>query len=261
MKIALAQMNIIWENKDLNKQKCEKFIKEAKKSNVDYIIFPEMTLTGFTMNVGLMGERDFSTVQWFQGKAMEFDINIGFGQIERVNNKGLNNFYVVSNTGVILSKYCKIHPFSYANENMYYESGDSIKSYSMGEFLVTSFICYDLRFPEIFQIASKKSELITIVANWPESRRDHWITLLKARAIENQCYICGVNRVGLDAELSYSGDSMIIDPNGKVVTRLKNKEGLLIDDIDVGIVNSIRNNFNIKKDRKEYLYTKYFSFK
>jgi predicted amidohydrolase len=119
---------------------------------------------------------------------------------------------------------------------------------------VTPFICYDLRFPEIFQIASKKSHLITVIANWPANRQKHWIDLIKARAIENQSYIAAVNRVGYGDNIYYSGDSIVVNPMGEIIIAGDDKERLLVAEINKNIVESTRDLFPVKNDRRENLY-------
>lgn len=255
MKLGLAQMKIEFENKALNREKCIKFIAEAALNQVELLLFPEMILTGFSMEVEAMGETDSSTLHWFKEKAVVHNINLGFGHIEKTSEKGKNKFTIVSSDGVELCTYTKIHPFSYGTESEFYTGGSEIVYTSLKDFQITPFICYDLRFPEIFQIASKSSQLITVAANWPKARREHWITLLKARAIENQCYIAGVNAVGSINNLEYSGDSMIIDPLGNILTQCSDSEALLIADLDINEVNTLRKSFPLKDDRRENLYS------
>lgn len=262
IKISLAQMNSIFENKEANKQKAFDFLKLGKAKKVDFLIFPEMTLTGFSMNFQKIGETDNETLTWFSEKAKEFNLYIGFGHVEKLNSAGRNLFSVVSPEGVEVSRYSKIHPFSYGNEDKYYEGGKEISILKINEFTISTFICYDLRFPEIFQAASRKADLIAVIANWPQKRRDHWITLLKARAIENQCYIAGINRIGTADGIDYSGDSMIFDPWGNSVELstlpVINDECLLCADLDLQKVTNTRESFRYKADRKEELYIKYF---
>jgi predicted amidohydrolase len=255
MKLGLVQMQIEFENKALNREKCLKFINEAALKQVDLLLFPEMSLTGFSMNVESMGELENETVKWFKVLAEKHNIYLGFGHIEKTLDKGKNEFSIVSPAGKELCRYTKIHPFSYGTESKFYTGGRKIVQTSLKDFQITPFICYDLRFPEIFQMASKSSQLITVAANWPKSRSEHWITLLKARAIENQCYIAGVNAVGNINSLEYSGDSMIIDPLGNVLVQETNKEALLTADLDINEVYSIRKTFPLKNDRKEELYS------
>lgn len=261
MRIGLAQTNITWEDKDSNKITCVKFMHHAMEKNVDLVIFPEMTLTGFTMNAKILGDIHKETVEWFSEQAKVFNLNIAFGYPAYINDKGENHLSIVSSLGEELANYTKIHPFSYGTESKYYSSGEKILFTNIGEFTISPFICYDLRFPEIFQIASRKANLIIIIANWPETRKDHWITLLKARAIENQCYIAGVNRVGSDTMLTYSGDSMIIDPLGNIIAHESRNEALVCADIDSEMAAKVRESFKLKADRKEVLYASYYNLK
>lgn len=254
MRIALAQMNIEFENKLKNKEKCLNFIKEAKDKASDLILFPEMTLTGFSMKTNNISEDNNETLNWFKSKASDYKLFIGFGHVVKEANKCENRFTIVSPKGEELLTYAKIHPFSYSSEDKYYEGGNTIVYTQIEDFNVSPFICYDLRFPEIFQIASKECHLITVAANWPKSRRDNWITLLRARAIENQCYIAGVNVIGFIDGFEYSGDSIIIDPIGNVIAKGEAKEQLIVTNISQKEVMRFRAHFPIKNDRREQLY-------
>jgi predicted amidohydrolase len=292
MKLALAQLDIVFENKSKNKETVMRFVKQAADEKVNMIFFPEMTLTGFSMNTSLIGENNNATLEFFKELSSKFNICIGFGYVEGTScskNKysvmaPRSTLVVPLETGVVprstldvsstfggvphmaggapsgleLVNYSKIHPFSFGDETKFYESGNEIKLFNAFGFTITPFICYDLRFPEIFQVASRTATLITVAANWPCERRDHWITLLKARAIENQCYIAGVNRVGEGNGLNYSGDSMIIDPLGNIMGTLYNEEGLVVADINYDEVIEIRKKFRLKDDRKESLYRKMY---
>jgi predicted amidohydrolase len=263
MKLGLAQIDMTWEDKEKSKSKVLAFLNIAKKNKVDLILFPEMTLTGFSMNVEQIGETSSpisSTVAWFLSTAKVYNLHIGFGHVEidPITGKGLNKFTVVSPQNQIISSYSKIHPFSFGLESQHYTSGNTLVDFCLRDFVISTFICYDLRFPEIFQAASKKSSLITVSANWPKSREEHWITLLKARAIENQCYIAGINRVGTGDTIEYSGNSMIIDPYGNLLCCNEGEETLVIGDIDINKVSDIRTNFKLKSDRRENLYKTFY---
>jgi omega-amidase len=263
MRIALAQIDIAWENKEANKKKALAFIEKAKKQAADFILFPEMSLTGFSMKVPLIGEKKddiFSTKAWFADKALQNNIFIGFGyvEIDPETLKGTNKFSVVSPDGSIISDYSKIHPFSFGLEAEHYVGGNSISTFKLKDFTASTFICYDLRFPEIFQYASKEASLITISANWPKARREHWITLLKARAIENQCFVAGINRVGWGDNIEYCGDSMVIDPLGNIIAQSYNEETLVTADIDISEVIKVRESFQLKKDRREDFYAELY---
>jgi predicted amidohydrolase len=257
MKLALAQIDICWENKTVNKVSCEALVLKASKQAADLILFPEMSLTGFSMDVNGLGEVSFGeTTEWFRALAILYGIAIGFGFIQSStsNSKGHNDYIVLDCKGNLLSTYSKIHPFSFGKESLYYEGGKDISIFNLNEFNISTFICYDLRFPEIFQIASKRASLITLAANWPEARIEHWETLLKARAIENQCYIAGVNRVGIGDGIKYCGHSLVIDPLGKIIAEGGNLEELIVCEINAENVYNIREEFKLKADRREELY-------
>lgn len=263
MKIALAQIDMAWEDKEKNKKKVLHFLDVANKNKVQLILFPEMTLTGFSMNIDQTAETSKSncdTINWFLSSAQAYNLHIGFGHVELdpLTKKGLNKFTVVSPENKIMSSYSKLHPFSFGLEAQFYTGGKMLSNFNLDDFLISTFICYDLRFPEVFQAVSRESSLITVSANWPKSRRDHWITLLKARAIENQCYIAGINRVGIGDNIEYCGDSMLVDPSGNIVCFNEGEETLLIEDIHMDRVLELRKSFNLKADRRESLYKTFY---
>lgn len=260
LRVGLAQMDLVWENKEENIKKAEQMIIDAVKKQIDYLLFPEMSLTGFSMNVNVIGEKKdkSETLEVFSEFGKRYNVFIGIGYVEKRKEKAYNRYAIINPNGEVLIDYAKIHPFSYGEEGIYYTGGSKIEKADIKGVQTVPFICYDLRFPEVFQIASKDSCFITIAANWPKQRREHWITLLKARAIENQCYIAGVNRVGIGNGLEYSGDSMIISPYGEILSKKIEGEGIISADIDVTFALSYRNDFCLKKDRKEQLYLQLF---
>lgn len=254
MIIGLAQIDISWEDSKKNMRKVEEFVKKASESNVELILFPEMALTGFSMNIDKLILTEEEIINWMKEIAINSRINIGLGFAIKVDERGKNRYIIISKEGEVLVKYTKIHPFSYGKENEKYYSGDEINICKVNEFKIVPFICYDLRFPEIFQIASKKAQIITVAANWPKERQNHWIALLKARAIENQCYIIGINRVGFDQNLQYDGASIFVNPNGDILNRINNEEAIIIEDIQIQNIQEIKDKFDIKNDRREESY-------
>jgi predicted amidohydrolase len=252
--IGIAQMDIIWEDSNKNMKKIQDFIKKASKNKVDLILFPEMALTGFTMDLNKLLLLEKEIINWIKKVARNNNINIGLGFAIKVDEKGKNKYIMVSKDGQILAMYTKMHPFSYSGEEKKYHSGDGICVCKINEFQITPFICYDLRFPEIFQMASKEAQIITVAANWPKEREEHWITLLKARAIENQCYIIGINRVGLDDVLEYNGASIFVSPSGEILNEVNSEEILIMEDLEIKKIKQVKDKFDIKKDRREELY-------
>lgn len=255
MIVGLAQMNIKWNDPVENKEKCQKFFCEARDKGVELLVFPEMTLTGFNVEAETVFKLNNGTMIFFRKMAIKYHMNVIFGMVDSACQTYKNKCIAISNTGEILGEYTKIHSFSFAGEDKEYNSGDDIVNFNVNEFNISTFICYDLRFPEIFQVASNKSKLIIIIANWPIQRREHWNILLRARAIENQAFVIGVNRVGDDLENKYIGDSQVVSPDGKVKCSLIEKEGLIIANIQLNDVEEYRRKFRVKADRKNLLYS------
>lgn len=265
MRIGLAQMDILWENIMENKKKTEDFFQSARENQVDILVFPEMTLTGFSMNVEKTTETREEQIHIFQDLTEKYEVAAVFGYPKEISPKereehpdwkSYHNMLAFMDKGKILLNYAKIHPFTYGQEGEYFQGGEKILQLKWNGINVGAFICYDLRFPEIFQISSGSSEVIFVIANWPENRIAHWDCLLQARAIENQCYIVGVNRTGKGGGLIYNGHSAIYDPTGKRLTTFTEQEALLIGDIDSDLVQNVRTHFPVKKDRREELYQK-----
>ncbi len=259
MRVALCQLDIAWEDKKVNLEQAKVYIEEAKAEGAEIVFFPEMSFTGFSMNVNLIKEEHGETLKEVREIVAANQIAVGIGWVKAEETGGqeaIKNFYtVIGSQGEILSNYVKIHSFHYAGEDKYFTSGNRIALFEYRERMFSTFLCYDLRFPEIFEIASRRAEIIVVPANWPQSRKEHWTTLLRARAIENQVYILGVNCVGEKAGLYFSGDSRIIDPNGNVMSSLADQDGLIILDIPDNTA-KIREGFPIKQDRRQELYHK-----
>jgi predicted amidohydrolase len=160
---------------------------------------------------------------------------------------------LVSPQGAV-TRYAKIHPFSYAGEHEHYAAGERVVTADVEGLRVTPFVCYDLRFPEPFRLAAPETDLFAVVANWPDERREHWRTLLRARAIENQAYVAGVNRVGDGGRLHYTGDSAVLSPLGETLTEGADKMMVLFADVDPGSVQKLRSRFPALNDRRPDAY-------
>ena len=249
MKIGLVQYNPIWESKEKNKKKLTGLIeRDFQKSSL--LIFPEMTLTGFTMmpekfSEPLKGE----SFKYFSDIAKKHKIFIAAGIIENDKGNYFNSLILLNSEGELISNYRKIHPFSYTTEDEHYKRGEEIKISEIDGLKIGLSICYDLRFPELYRFyAKERVHLIVVIANWPDTRIEHWRTLLKSRAIENQCYVAGVNRVGDDPELHYTGFSSIYDPMGNEIISLENEERIIYADINKDDVSKIRENLPFLDD-------------
>lgn len=260
MRIALGQLNMVWEDRELSLQKAERLMEQASAQRADIIFFPEMSFTGFSMNLAKIGECSGAseTVKLMKKLACRYRIAVGFGWAalpEPGQEKGTNRFTLLDRDGQVLTEYVKLHPFRYGGEADVYRGGDQLVTIPFCEHQISLFVCYDLRFPEIFQAVSDQSDLMVVIADWPASRRDHWMTLLKARAIENQAYVAGVNCVGEINGLSYSGDSSVFDPLGRLTGTLYGQEGIVVCDIGEDAV-TLRRKFPMKRDRRNDLYIK-----
>lgn len=256
MKIAIGQIDMGFEEKEKTMALCSRLLAEAGERGTDFVLFPEMTLTGFTLQPALYGEsREKSeSIAFFQAEAKKNQLCIGFGLPVHENGISTNHCIILDENGEILADYAKIHPFSFGAESKHYIGGEELQFCEVKGAPLTPFVCYDLRFPEIFQIASAKSHILTVIANWPTSRREHWMTLLQARAIENQCFVIGVNRSGEGGGLSYCGDSMAISPMGEVLAHVVDGNGLTYLEIDPAEAERVRQGFPLKADRKPALY-------
>lgn len=262
MRVALGQLDMVWEDKIRSFAKAENMIEEAAGAGCDVIIFPEMSFTGCSVHLDKVGEdeADSMTIAAMKKQAVKYGIAVAFGWAalgKEPGAKGTNRFTLVDKEGNIIADYAKMHPFTYGGESEVFEKGTQIVSVPFLGRTVSLFICYDLRFPEIFQIAARKSDVIFVIANWPALRSKHWETLLRARAIETQSYVVGVNCVGERDGDVFTGESMAVDSIGNIIGKLSNKEGVLICDLDDRAW-SLRQKFAIAADRREDLYKEYF---
>lgn len=260
LKIGLTQMNPEWEDKQTNRMRAEELIGQASKRGVELLIFPEMTLTGFSMQAEQIGEELlFSpTLQFFKQASVRYKMAIAFGFVEDFGGEYYNKCMIVDR-GKILYDYDKIHPFSYGEEGEHYIGGHEVKTAYCRGMTVAGFVCYDLRFPEIFQAVSDTAELIFVIANWPKERIAHWKALLCARAIENQCYVVGVNRTGRGNGLEYVESSMAFDPLGNCMTGEGEKAPLYVIEAEPETVAGIRQKYPFKKDRQPELYQSFYT--
>jgi predicted amidohydrolase len=199
MKLGLVQYSPEFEYPEENILKIEKLI-STMKSKADLLIFPEMTLTGYTMNaIKFAEEIDGIGTKYFINLSSRIKTDIFAGIIELDDNKAFNSLVHFDNYGLIKARYRKIHPYSYAGEDKNYGAGEETVITKIDQIKIGLSICYDLRFPELYRLYAKKNAYIMVdIASWPVQRIEHWKTLLKARAIENQCFIVGVNRTGAD---------------------------------------------------------------
>jgi predicted amidohydrolase len=253
MHIAGIQLDIAWEDKVANHAKVRGLVAAAKLPKGSLVLLPEMFATGFSMNVAGIAEAPGGMTEAFLASlAMEHGFYVAGGVVVRApDGRGLNQSLTMGPDGAVVARYSKIHPFSYAGETDHYAAGTETLTYAWAGASVAPFVCYDLRFPEIFRNATKKgAHLLTVIANWPEPREAHWLALLKARAIENQAFVIGVNRCGKDPKLAYSGRGQVIDPRGNVLADGGNGEGVFGADLDLPSLLQYRKDFPALQDMR-----------
>ena len=256
MRIALTQMDQKWEDKKENLLTCEVLINEAKKNGVDLIIFPEMTLTGFSMNYAAVAEeKESKNLEKFKKLAKSNCIAIILGLVIKDEKYGTNSAIFLSREGEVLGTYNKIHPFSIAGEDENIKGGELLCVVENLNLRIGITICYDLRFPELYSALSQHCDLVVNIANWPAKRQDHWFSLIKARSIENQIYVAGINRIGIDGKnIEYKKSSLLVNPNGDIVMPLLENEDFAIYEIDQNMVGEFRESFSTIQDRRPNLY-------
>ena len=253
MYVAGVQLDIVWENKRANHEKVRALVAAAKLPKGALLALPEMFATGFSMNVAEIAQSEQRETEVFlAGLAKEHGIFVCGGVVVRgADGRGLNQSVTFDPAGVLIARYSKIHPFSYGGETLQYSAGTEVILYGLSDVTVAPFVCYDLRFPEIFRNGAKRgAQLYTVIANWPEPREAHWLALLKARAIENQAFVLGVNRCGRDPKLAYSGRGQLIDPRGNVLADGGNAEGVFGAEIDLASLLAYRKDFPALQDMK-----------
>ena len=195
-----------------------------------------MFASGFSMNITAIREgRERETERFLAATAKKLGIFLLGGIVTtKTNGKGINQSVVFTPDGKELARYSKMQPFTPGGESAKYDAGKSPTVFDWQGFKVSPFVCYDLRFPEHFRTATKRgAQLITVIASWPVTRIQHWITLLQARAIENQAYVAGVNRCGKDPKLSYNGRSLIISPKGDILADAGNGESVISAEVSL----------------------------
>ncbi len=241
LKIQYIEFDIFWEQPQKNRQFLEEKIKEIP-DEIDLIVLPEMFTTGFTWNTTFAESMQGDTVKWLQKIAGFKKVAIAGSISIKEKDKFYNRLLFVFPSGEI-QYYDKRHLFSLSEERNIYQRGETLLEVSYKGWKIRPMICYDLRFP-VWSRNTTQYDVLLYVANWPQSREMHWKTLLRARAIENQCYVIGVNRVGEDGnQWAYSGKSVVYDAFGK---RIDDNQKALLSKKDL---QQIRTRYPFLEDR------------
>lgn len=248
LNLTLVQTNLVWENRQKNLDQFDRLLKGVKKTDV--VILPETFATGFSMNTKTMAETmNGDSIEWMKEKAKKLKAAVcGSLSIEE-KKKYYNRFLWVMPNGEIFA-YDKRHLFSPAGENKYYTAGKEKILINYKGWSIAPFVCFDLRFPVWSRNVNAEADLMIYVANWPSPRNNAWQQLLIARAIENQCYVAGVNRVGKDGKgMDHKGSSTVIDFLGH--TQLKgpdNRSWIKNVSIDKKSLEEFRKKFPVWKE-------------
>ena len=252
MKIAALQHDIVWEDRDANFERLAPMIAGAAAGGARLVVLTEMFSTGFSMDTARVAEaRDGPSAAFLAAQARAHGIWVCGSCPERpaAEERPFNQLVLAAPDGT-LHRYAKIHPFGYGAEPQHYAAGDTFLTVDIEGLRCTFFVCYDLRFADEFWPLARVTDCYVVVANWPRQRRAHWSALLVARAIENQAFVVGVNRVGTGDGLTYVGDSVILDPLGEPVASAGADEGVITADVDPERVRAVREKFPFLADRR-----------
>jgi omega-amidase len=260
--LTTIQTNLHWENKEANLLMLEDRIRNIGE-RTEIVVLPEMFSTGFSMRPADLAETmEGETVAWMREMAERYRILLTGSVIIKEEEKFFNRLVWMLPTGEY-GYYDKRHLFAFAGEDKYYHAGNKRKIASVKGWKINLQVCYDLRFPvwarqtvikeEAGESASLEYDVLIYVANWPERRNHAWKTLLCARAIENQCYVIGVNRVGKDGnDVYHSGNSMVIDPLGEVLYHMADEEDTFTITLQKEYLETVRAKFPFWKDADEF---------
>jgi predicted amidohydrolase len=252
MIISVIQPVIYWEDKSRNFQNLSELLKPLY-NKTDIVILPEMFNTGFSMNPARLSEPMYGeTCSWMKSMSEKGSFGICGSYMVKESGNFYNRWVFVSNEKEIMY-YDKRHLFSMGGEKEHFTPGKSRLIFSFRGTKISPYICYDLRFP-VWSRNTEKSDLIIYASNWPDARQNVWNTLLKARAIENQCYVAGSNPTGTDGMgISYSGESIIINPRGEILASAGNNHNTSVtSEISLKELNDFRKKFSVLDDADDF---------
>ena len=257
LRVAAIQHDTVWNDPAANFAHLAPMIAGAVAQGAGLVMLTETFSTGFGFaDDGFLVEPEGGpSSQYLSQQAAFYGVWVG-GSCPEVSadaapdDRRPSNCFVLAGPDGTQHRYRKIHPFSHAGEEQFVRAGTDLVTVEVAGFRVSMFVCYDLRFADEFWQLAAETDMYLVPANWPEKRREHWMALLRARAIENQAYVVGVNRVGEGGGLSYSGDSRIIDPLGVELATASRGESVLIADLSTEHVAATRSHFKFLQDRR-----------
>ncbi len=230
MHISAVQLDSVWENPRANFVKVERLLEAHPPPRESLIVLPEMFATGFSLDLAQTMHGDSRETETFlRTLALRHGCAVTAGVINPgADGRAQNESVTFAADGTLLARYVKQRPFSGAGEAEVHAAGADCAIFRLGDFTVAPFVCYDLRFPELFRAAMRRgADLFVVIAAWPVKRIAHWLTLLQARAIENQAFVIGVNRTGREPRFEYCGRSVIVNPHGEIIADAGEAETVL----------------------------------
>jgi predicted amidohydrolase len=262
VKVAAIQHDIVWEDAAATRAHVEPLVAQAATAGAQLVLLTETFATGFSMETDRTAEPEGGpTSEWLADQAGRHGVWVGGSIPERSGGDGdgdrgegrpHNTFVLAAPTGE-QHRYRKLHPFSFHEEDQHFRAGAERITVDVEGMRVTPFVCFDLRFANAFWDMAPATDLYVVVANWPAARRHHWVALLSARAIENQAYVVGVNRVGSSGDgVEHAGDSRIVDPTGELLASAAEVETVLVADLDPERVAAVRKEFPFFADRRSF---------
>ncbi|RXJ04348.1 carbon-nitrogen family hydrolase [Anaerobacillus alkaliphilus] len=258
MKVTCLQIDIQFGNPNENKKHVQEEITKAMANSPDVIVLPELWTTAYDLpRLDEIADQQGSDSQQFLSQlAKEHQVNIVGGSIAKKTADGVTNtMYVFNRNGELVGEYSKAHLFQLMDEHLFLQSGNTKGHFTIDGAPCAGLICYDIRFPEWVRAhTTEGAEIVFVVAQWPLARLDHWRTLLRSRAIENQCYIVACNRSGHDPNNEFAGHSLMIDPWGEVLAEADKEPTQLSATIDLSKVQQVRKQIPIFADRRTDLY-------
>jgi predicted amidohydrolase len=251
MEVTVLQLDQAWHDRDANHAKARDLLTRSRPNRGTLVVLPEAFPVGFSMEVDTIADTEGRTTQFVCDLAKEFGVTVVAGNIVKPDDRGRNQALIAGPDGALIDVYEKLHPFTFAKEDAHYRGGSRLVRFDNQGARIAPLICYDLRFPEAFRVAAKAGvDVFVVIANWPAARVSHWLALLVARAIENQAYVIGCNRVGRDPNVEYPGRSVVIDPRGNIIADGGDREGAINATLDLEALRAYRKSFPALADMR-----------
>jgi predicted amidohydrolase len=252
MRIAAVQHDIVWEDRDANFERLAPQVGRAVGAGAELVLLTETFSTGFSMTPGIGEAEGGPSARFLAGQAAEHGVWMAGTCPEIAPGQELPyNSFVLAGPDGTMHRYRKLHPFTHAGEHERFRAGEKPVTVEVGGLRITPFVCYDLRFADVFWKAAPETDVYLVPANWPSPRRQHWQTLLQARAIENQAYVVGCNRVGTAGDgTEHAGDSRIVSPMGELLATAAAVETVVVADVDPAEVAATRDRLRFLPDRR-----------